>query len=144
MRLTASPRRAARATGTDLVTAMAMEIAVLEAKIATMAAKMAQLEERNEHLEFCLSEIGLEPNGLCEEFGLTRGEAKALGIMLENPGHPYRRIAMMMALYSRGAEDDWPEIKIIDVFVCKIRKKTRGRVTIKSHHSIGYSAERIG
>ena len=33
---------------------------------------------------------------------------------------------LLNALYWRGSEDEEPEIKIVDVFVCNIRKKLEG------------------
>jgi two-component system cell cycle response regulator CtrA len=55
-------------------------------------------------------------------FDLTRSEAAMFGLLLANRAP--RKETFMTALYALNS-DDPPEIKIIDVFICKMRKKLR-------------------
>lgn len=52
--------------------------------------------------------------------GLTPSEARLFGALVKRGQLSKQQI--MTAMYSARAEDD-PEIKIVDVFVCKVRKK---------------------
>ena len=56
-------------------------------------------------------------------FGLTTQEAAIFGVLLSNRAP--RKSTFMAALYSDGAYDDEAEEKIIDVWICKIRKKLK-------------------
>lgn len=58
------------------------------------------------------------------EWGLTPKETQVLAVLMRNATCTKR--AIMAALYDLGA-DDPPEIKIVDVFVCKVRKKIEPR-----------------
>lgn len=55
-------------------------------------------------------------------FDLTRSEAAMFGVLLSNRAP--RKETFMAALYSLNP-DEPPEIKIVDVFVCKMRKKLK-------------------
>jgi two-component system cell cycle response regulator CtrA len=82
---------------------------LLEAENDELRARIAELEE----------ELGLaaQPPSL---FGFTSQEAAIFGVLLKtaNP----RKSTFMTALYGDEA-DDPPEEKIIDVMICKMRKK---------------------
>lgn len=77
--------------------------------------------------------------GLCEAFGLTLTEARVVVVLLDGAVH--RREAIHDAAY--GAEPGGgPELKIIDVFITKIRKKLTTRlVEIKTIRALGYQME---
>lgn len=55
------------------------------------------------------------------EFGLTRNEACILGLLTKN--ELVRRSSVMEALYMH--KQDEAEIKIVDVFVCHLRRKVK-------------------
>jgi two-component system cell cycle response regulator CtrA len=82
---------------------------VLEAENDELRARIAELEEA----------LGLaaQPTPM---FGLTSQEAVMFGVLLKtaNP----RKATFMTAIYSDEA-DDPPDEKIIDVMICKMRKK---------------------
>lgn len=54
------------------------------------------------------------------EWGLTASEAKLFAFLTTR--HMATKANIMHALYSDRAGDD-PEMKIVDVFICKVRKK---------------------
>ena len=54
---------------------------------------------------------------------LTRAEQAILSRLMRAQGAVVTREQLYDALYSGRAECDWPEPKIIDVFVCKLRRK---------------------
>lgn len=75
-----------------------------------------RLRARIQDLEEVLFSAALPPI----EYGLTRQEARVFGVLVSRP--LATKSAIMAALYDeRGA--DWAEPKIVDVLVCKIRKK---------------------
>ena len=84
-----------------------------------LEAENETLREQNRQLK---EEIGLaaQPPAM---FGLTTQEAAIFGVLLANRAP--RKSTFMAALYSDGAYDDEAEEKIIDVFICKIRKKLK-------------------
>ena len=72
---------------------------------------------------------------------LTTKEYLILELLsLKKDGHPLSKEQILNHLYS--AVDDEPELKIIDVFVCKLRKKiekyTNGKQYIKTAWGSGY------
>lgn len=56
------------------------------------------------------------------QFGLTTQETRLLGLLIAKPGEPVRRESMMNALYFDRCGEE-PAGKIIDVWVCKIKRK---------------------
>lgn len=56
------------------------------------------------------------------EWGLTHSERRVFGVLLSRT--LATKEAVMAALYTDHGRDE-PEIKIVDVFVCKIRAKLR-------------------
>ncbi len=56
-------------------------------------------------------------------FGLTQSEARLLAALSD--GRTHSKESLLSAMYFERA-DDAPEIKIVDVFVCKIRRKLVG------------------
>lgn len=68
---------------------------------------------------------------------LTGSEATILGVMVKR--ELATRTAIIAALYSDRA-DDAPDPKIIDVFVCRLRRKLKADgAVITSHAGQGYS-----
>lgn len=72
--------------------------------------------------------------------GLSGQEAKLLEALVSRPGMVYSKAALFLALYEGRADD--PKAKIIDVFICKLRRKiaaiTGGLDCIETVWSEGY------
>lgn len=83
----------------------------LEAENASLRAKVAYLEEvlTGDHLS------------LPPEWRLTRSEARMFGCLV---GSPFATKQMLMtALYFDRPDDDEPDIKIIAIHMCHLRRK---------------------
>ena len=76
------------------------------------------LRERIRQLEH---EMGHDP-AFPSVLGLSPGETKILGMLMSSPGVCSKE-RLFTVIY--GAQDDAPSIKIIDVYICKIREKLR-------------------
>ncbi|OMG60438.1 hypothetical protein BJP32_03630 [Brevundimonas sp. ZS04] len=97
-----------------------------------MQATIVRLEDRIQELE--------EAMGLCVlpplEWGLTVQQARLFGALLER--EVLTKDAAMAALY-RDRGDDEPEMKIVDVFVCHIRRKLKPfGIEIGTRWGVGY------
>jgi two-component system, cell cycle response regulator CtrA len=75
--------------------------------------------------------------------GLTLHEARILGALLAKK--QLTQTALMEFVYAeKVADDDLPEIKIIDVFVCKLRKKLKAfDIDIITAWGQGYGLPRV-
>lgn len=86
-----------------------------------------QLRDHVRHLQYRIEElegvVGLgEGQFLSPELGLTAIEGRLLGVLLKAPAVMTKE-GLLDALYGLKPDQDQPDIKIIDVFVCKVRKK---------------------
>jgi DNA-binding response OmpR family regulator len=72
---------------------------------------------------------------------LTPKECALVAILYERKGACAGRELLLAAMY--GGAYDTPEIKIIDVFLCKARKKM-GAELFKTHWGVGYSLTPAG
>src|SRR5476651_1358718 len=98
---------------------------VLEAENETLRDRVRDLEK----------EIGMaaEPPPM---FGFTRSEAVMFGVFMAN--RTCQVSTFMTALFSLDV-DDPPEEKILDVWVCSMRKKLKPHgIAIKTHWGVGY------
>lgn len=69
--------------------------------------------------------------------GLTTHEARLFGALMKRP--VWTKEQLLFALYSGRHDDEQPEIKIIDVYVCKARKKlARFGIQIETLWGQGY------
>jgi len=70
---------------------------------------------------------------------LTSSEEKMLGFLMKR--ERATKAQLMDALYSdRVTVDEEPSLKIVDVFICKIRKKVaKFGIEIQTHWGLGYS-----
>lgn len=92
--------------------------------LEALVARVAELEEQ--------IGLSLKPPTV---FGLSNKETAVLGILLANR-YP-RKETFMAALYSDRA--DAPHVKVIDVFVCKVRRKLSPLgIEIKTLFGVGY------
>lgn len=89
-----------------------------EARIEALQAMIERQREEIRRLEEALGFGHLMPPEWC----LTVKESRLLGALLERD--IMTKDGLMSALY-RDLGKDEPELKIIDVFVCKIRRKLR-------------------
>jgi len=102
-------------------------------RVAALEALLEQRDSRIQEMEEALGVTTLPPL----EFGLTGHEAAVLGILLNR--EVVTKQAMLCGLYSARA-DDAPNIKIVDVYVCKLRKKLAPfGVEVATHWGVGYS-----
>lgn len=70
-------------------------------------------------------------------FGLTGKESMLLQILVARP--TVKKTDLMSIYEVNYASEEVPEIKIIDVFVCKMRKKLQPfDITIRTHWGNGY------
>jgi two-component system cell cycle response regulator CtrA len=107
-----------------------------------VAARLEGLEAENERLQFRVEELerclGMDDDS-CRfpvEWLLTASESRLLGFLMTR--EMASKEAILLALYSLRA-DDAPDIKIVDVFVCKARKKlSRFGVQIETIWGQGY------
>jgi len=110
-----------------------MECTNAEARAKVLEAENETLREQNRQLK---EEIGLaaQPPPM---FGLTTQESIIFGVLISYRAP--RKSTFMAALYSDGAYDDEAEEKIVDVFICKIRKKlTPFGIEIKTNWGESY------
>jgi DNA-binding response OmpR family regulator len=104
-------------------------VAALEAQIDRLRAEMDGLKAAARR-----STLGKVP--LC--LGLTAQEARVLSALCER--HEATKEQLMAAVYE--AHDDAPALKIVDVFICKIRRKALPYgVTIRTIWGRGYALD---
>lgn len=99
---------------------------------AALQATIVRLEDQIAVLERAMGFEVLPPI----EWGLTMNEARLFGALMER--ELLTKDAAMAALYrDRGADE--PELKIVDVFICKLRKKVRPfGLEIGTRWGVGY------
>lgn len=89
------------------------------------SARLEALEAENERLRDRVTELE-EALGFSIELpiylGLSPAEARVFGALMKRP--TWTKEQLMVALYSHRP-DDPPEMKIVDVFICKLRKKLK-------------------
>jgi DNA-binding response OmpR family regulator len=112
-------------------------------------AYIEQLETKIEELEGRLSsiradfEMFLLPGD--EGLKLTTSERMLCKLLHDANRRPVGRGHLYDALYSLKPEADWADEKIIDVFICKIRRKLVGsNWRIKTEWGVGYSLHKRG
>ena len=106
-----------------------------DARIQMLEAENVALRDRIALLEEQIGVANADSLGLY--FDLTPQEAICLGVLLSNKAP--RRSTFMAALYSDRADED-VEPKIIDVFICKMRKKLKPLgIEIENQWGEGYA-----
>lgn len=107
-------------------------------QIAGMAAPEA-VEYLLGLLDFIVNPEPAEIDPLRTQFGLTIHEAKLVLALSRSRGRIVTKETLMGAVYGGVPDDDWPQLKIIDVFVCKIRAKlTDAPFSIETAWGRGY------
>lgn len=104
----------------------------VEARVEALQARNEILQARVEQLEAAMGMDLLPP----VEWMLTATEARILGVLMVR--ECATKDAIMAALY-RDVNRDEAQIKIVDVFVCKMRSKLRSfGIQILTRWSVGY------
>lgn len=92
-----------------------------------LKSKNAALQKRVDNLEYYVEEmeriLGAKDPYEIWPFHLTPAEQRVFGIFRLAPGRVLSKEHIWHTLYGLRHDDEMPEIKIVDVFVCKLRKK---------------------
>jgi DNA-binding winged helix-turn-helix (wHTH) protein len=78
-----------------------------------------------EKLSFVVADNIRDVSPVMSEYGLTHREARLFLILQRSAGQMCSKDTLLTRLY-HDQIDDAPDVKIIDVFVCKVRKKIEG------------------
>lgn len=108
----------------------------------------SDLEAEVEHLRYLLTELTSPPPEWCEQitaWGLTRCQGAILSVLMKSKGQVVGREKLLAAvIWAQRRQDDGPEIKVVDVQVCKIRQMLRkmgAPFSIRTVHRVGYMIE---
>ena len=104
----------------------------ITAREAALEETIRRLEDRVLELEEAMCLRVLSPL----EWGLTQNESRLIGALLER--ELLTKDAAMAALYRDRGMDE-PDVKIVDVFICKARKKLKPfGIEITTVWGVGY------
>jgi two-component system cell cycle response regulator CtrA len=92
----------------------------MDTLIEQQQSRIWELEERVRQLEDALSPSAVL---IPIEWRLTTSEARMFAHLTTKP--QCSKDSLMAALYGLKPDDDEPEVKIVDVFVCKMRRKLK-------------------
>ncbi|WP_198666043.1 winged helix-turn-helix domain-containing protein [Tropicimonas sp. IMCC34043] len=91
-----------------------------------------------ETVAFLMADDARDLIPLMERFGFTQREARLFRILERSAGNCIGKETLLARLYADRPLDT-PDQKILDVFVCKIRKKLDGApCRIETEHGVGY------
>ena len=97
---------------------------------------MSEVQQLRDQIAQLEEALGLNLQ-LPNEFGLTPLEMKIAGLLTRR--EIANRTMIFAALYGSRPECDQPDIKVIDVHICKLRRKLAAKdVTIKTRFGVGY------
>lgn len=103
--------------------------------------------QRIEHLEFCLKELTEPPSDFsgCTLKGAPRRKAirRVFGVLLAAKGRRVSKEQILVALYWDRPDGDGGDIKIVDVYVCHLRRYLREQespIVIETVWGQGYRA----
>jgi DNA-binding response OmpR family regulator len=100
---------------------------------------MSEIERLRDRVEELEGLLGLHLN-LPNELGLTPLELKYIGFLMRK--EIANQDMILTAVYGGLPECDQPNLKTIEVHICKIRKKLRAKgLSIKSRYNVGYYLE---
>lgn len=90
-------------------------------------ARLKVLQDENDQLRDRVAQLE-EALGLAEDFSLllpdlTQSESTCLGVLLNNKAP--RKLTFHLALYGNRPDGDEVDVKIVDVMLCKLRKKLK-------------------
>lgn len=106
----------------------------------------AFLRKRVEYLELQVEALEQALHGLSGKHpvvaGLTPNETRIFAMIRKRSPNAVRRSSIMDAMYALRAVDEQPTIKVIDVLVCRGRKKLKPfGIEIKTVWGVGYSMD---
>ena len=96
------------------------------------------IEEQKEMIDYL---VGEDPEQVCaviEEFDLTPYEAKFFTVMHNSIGRLLSKETILRRIYHGRSADEHPYEKIVDVYVCKVRKKVSHKFLIQTVWGEGY------
>jgi two-component system cell cycle response regulator CtrA len=114
-------------------------LAELERKYIDALERIKVLEQENESLRTTTNELCAVPD-VPLALHLTGRETKVFAALLAAPGLLNKEQILAKSYDDRYGLDDEPEIKIIDIFICKIRRKIKPFcLQIDTVWAMGYS-----
>lgn len=100
---------------------------------------MSEIERLRDRIEELEGLLGLNLK-LPNEFGLTPTEMQCVGAIIRRG--ILNQEAIFTAVYGSRPESQQPDMKIIDVYLCRIRRKlTPKGFALKNNFSVGYYFE---
>ncbi len=100
---------------------------------------MSELDRLRDYVSQMEEAFGLNLS-LPNEFGLTPLEMKIVGLLTLQS--IVSKEMIFAGLYGSRNECDQPDIKTIDVHICKLRRKLSAKdISIKTYHGMGYYVE---
>lgn len=101
-------------------------ISNLQDRVADLEARLKAIQDEYNHFEL----PGVK---------LTNSQRTLVKMLFDAKGRPISRGHLYGALYALKPEADWPEDKIIGVFICRIRRQLRGTPwEIQTLFGVGY------
>jgi DNA-binding response OmpR family regulator len=97
--------------------------------------------DRVQYLERTLRELTTVPEAMAADRHLTPQQSVILGLLLSHRGKVVSREQMMTALYW-DRRDDWPEGRIVDVYLSGLRKRLTD-ITIRTIWGRGWTIDKV-
>lgn len=98
------------------------------------------VEEMKATVEYITGDSLVDQGEVMQRFGATQKEAKLFLILERAKGSVVSKDQIMSRLYDARQIDEVPDLKIVDVFICKLRAKIENRgYKIKTLWGAGYS-----
>lgn len=98
------------------------------------------VEEMKATVEYITGESLVDQGEVMQRFGATQKEAKLFLILERAKGSVVSKDQILSRLYDARQIDEVPDLKIVDVFICKLRAKIENRgYEIKTLWGAGYS-----
>lgn len=95
-----------------------------------------------EKLAYMTDDLDQEMVALGRQYGLTAKEAAVFVALRRAGGRTLSKENLLRACHPLPMDDELPDLKIVDVYVCKIRQKLKGaRVQILTDWGLGYRLE---
>lgn len=121
---------------------MRIEATLAEMRSAALRRDFTEFDRLSDGVTTYIRSIAPQPvEDKWEKYGLTRNEARIMDCLDRNAGKTISRQALMDAVYY-DRPDEEPDAKIIDIFICKARKRFQvenAPYWIETHWGRGYS-----
>lgn len=117
-----------------------MPAVATQSRIEALEDEAATWRERYESLKRDLDEMAATI--MPQTLHLTRTEARLLALLYRHP-MVTREVAFQVLYGNRVHDDELPDIKILDVFVCKLRAKLKlWRMSVETIYAQGFAMPR--